>query len=633
MSKNIPPNMQRHLNKGRSERALVVERQAIDEEARTATLAFASETPYERWWGVEILDVTSTSMRQGRLRSGANLLMDHDTKDVVGVVESVEIGADRVARAVVRFGKSVRAEEVWQDVREGIRRNVSVGYMIHKAVLVETVEGVETYRVTDWEPFEVSLVSVPADASVGVGRSAEPDQRGISVSVEVEVEAGDGTEGETDPETDPEINPEINPPSTSEEKTMTKVTTTEERNHASEISKIAASIPGGAELAMSAIQRGLTVEEFQREALDKLSTKGIPTADIGMSGKEVKEYSILRALNALANPQDANAQRVASFERECSDAAAKVLGKESRGFMVPFEVQKRDLNVTTATAGGNLVATNLLSGNFIELLRNAMVIDGLGTQFLTGLVGKIAIPKQSGGATAYWVAESGAPTESQQTIAQVTMQAKTVGAYTDISRQLLKQSSIDVESFVQRDLAAVLGLAIQQAAISGTGQNNQPSGLLTLITPSVAGGTDGAAPTWANIIELETDVSVANADIGAMGYLTNAKVRGKLKGTTKANNQNGFVYEQGDMPLNGYRAGITNAVPSNLTKGSGTNLSAIMFGNFADLLIGMWGGLDLTVDPYSGSTSGTVRVVALQDVDVAIRNAESFATMVDAITA
>lgn len=637
MSKNIPANLERHLKQGRSERALVVERQAIDEEARTATLAFASEMPYERWWGLEILDVSATSMRQGRLRSGANLLMDHDTRDVVGVIESVEIGADRVARAVVRFGKSVRAEEVWQDVRDGIRRNVSVGYMIHKAVLVETVDGVETYRVTDWEPFEVSLVSVPADASVGVGRSAEPDERGISISVEVEVEAGEQPDGETDPEADPEADPAATAatttPSTSEEKTMTKTVEVTERNHAAEISKIAATIPGGADLAMSAIQRGLSVEEFQREALEKLSTKGVPTADAGMSGKEVKEYSILRALNALANPQDANAQRAAAFERECSDAAAKVLGKESRGFMVPFEVQKRDLNVTTATAGGNLVATNLMAGNFIDLLRNAMVIDGLGAQFLTGLVGKIAIPKQSGGATAYWVAESGAPTESQQTIAQVTMQAKTVGAFTDISRQLLKQSSIDVEGFVQRDLAAVLGLAIQQAAISGTGQNNQPSGLLTLITPSVAGGTDGAAPTWANIIELETDVSVANADVGSMGYLTNAKVRGKLKGTTKANNQNGFVFEQGDMPLNGYRAGITNAVPSNLTKGAGTDLSAILFGNFADLLIGMWGGLDLTVDPYSGSTSGTVRVVALQDVDVAIRHAESFATMVDAVTA
>ena len=169
----IPDALQRHLQSGRAERALLVERAAVDVEARTATLAFASETPYERYWGIEILDCTATSMRTGRLRSGANLLCDHDGTDVVGVIESVEIGPDRVGRAVVRFGKSARAEEVWQDVVDGIRRNVSVGYMIHKAQLVESADGVETYRVTDWEPFEVSLVSIPADASVGVGRSAE----------------------------------------------------------------------------------------------------------------------------------------------------------------------------------------------------------------------------------------------------------------------------------------------------------------------------------------------------------------------------------------------------------------------------------------------------------------------------
>lgn len=158
---------------GKALRSLQVDRANINTELRTATLSFASETPYERWWGIEILDCTSTSMRQSRLLSGANLLCDHNTKDVVGVVESVEIGSDRVARAVVRFGKSERAEEVWQDVIDGIRRNVSVGYMIHKAQLVETADGVETYRVTDWEPYEVSLVSVPADPSVGVGRSLQ----------------------------------------------------------------------------------------------------------------------------------------------------------------------------------------------------------------------------------------------------------------------------------------------------------------------------------------------------------------------------------------------------------------------------------------------------------------------------
>jgi HK97 family phage major capsid protein/HK97 family phage prohead protease len=603
----VPESLQRHLHSGRAERALLVDRAAVDEAARTATLAFASETPYERYWGVEILDCTTTSMRTSRLRSGANLLCDHDAKDVVGVIESVEIGADRVGRAVVRFGKSARAEEVWQDVVGGIRRNVSVGYMIHKAQLVETKDGLETYRVTDWEPFEVSLVSVPADATVGIGRSADLPNAVATPA----------------PET---IIPK--------EPIMTEIVTPEARNHAAEISKIAATVPGGADMAMSAIQRGITVEAFQGELITKMASKPLPTADIGLDSKEVKRYSMVRALNALANPGDAGAQRAAAFERECSEAAASKVGKQARGFMVPYEIQKRDLLVGTPTAGGNLVATELLSGSFIDALRNAMVLSGLGVRMLTGLQGQIAIPKLTGAATAYWVAENGAPNESQQTVGQVTMSPKTVGAYTDISRRLLLQSSVDVESMVQNDLATVLGLAVQQAAINGSGASNQPSGLLTLVTPSVIGGTNGLAPTWAHAVALETGVAVANADVGSMAYLTNAKVRGKLKSTEKFSAGTGApVWAEGSTPINGYRAAVTNAVPSNLTKGTSSGVcSAILFGNFSDLLIGMWGGLDLMVDPYTGSTAGTVRVVALQDVDVAVRNVESFTSMVDALT-
>lgn len=411
-----------------------------------------------------------------------------------------------------------------------------------------------------------------------------------------------------------------------------------QRDHASEISKIAASIPGGADMALRSIQAGHTVEQFQAEALRALATKPLPTADIGMTDKEARSYSVLRVINALANPTDAAAQRAAAFEREASDAVAKVTGKSSRGFFLPVDVQRvqqRDLTAGTNNAGGYTVATDMRAGDFIEALRNAMVVMGMGTRMLTGLVGNVAIPKLSSGGTAYWVAENSAPTESQQTIAQVTMSPKTVGAFTDISRRLLLQSSIDVENMVRGDLAKVLGLAIQQAAISGSGASNQPSGLTTLITPSVAGGTNGLAPTWAHIIELETDVAVANADVGTMGYLTNAKVRGKLKGTEKFGSSNGMpIWEASDTPLNGYRAAVTNAVPSNLTKGTSSGVcSAILFGNWADLMIGMWGSLDLMVDPYTGSTAGTVRVVALQDVDIAVRNTESFATMVDALTA
>lgn len=599
---------------GTFSRFLQVERSVIDVDARTVSLAFASETPYERHWGIEILDVASKSMRMGRLKSGAPLLVDHEQKDIVGVVEQVSIGADRVARAVVRFGKSARAEEVFQDVVDGIRKNVSVGYLIHDAQLVETRDGVESYRVTDWEPLEVSIVGVPADATVGVGRSHQAA-------------------------------PAATPPIKKEDRTMSEVVTpvagaaapvqvVAERNHAAEITKIAATVPGGAEMAMKAIQEGKTAEQFQADVIKALTSKPIPTADIGMDKKEVKQYSVLRALNALANPSDANAQRAAAFERECSDAVVAKMGKASRGFFVPHDVQKRDLLAGTTTAGGHTVATDLLSGSFIELLRNAMVISSMGTRMMSGLVGNIAIPKLAGAATSYWVAENTAPTESQQTFAQVPMSPKTVGAFTDISRRLLLQSSIDVEQLVNQDLATVLGLAIQQAAINGSGASNQPSGILTQVTSTVVGGTNGLAPTWAHMVQLETDVAVANADVGTLAYLTNAKVRGKLKGTSKVSGQNGFIWESGDTPINGYRAAVTNAIPSNLTKGTSTGVcSAIIFGNFAELLIGLWGTLDLMVDPYTGSTAGTVRVVALQDVDVAIRHVESFATMVDALTA
>lgn len=637
-TKDIPATLKRHLGTGRVERSLHFERQAVDVAARTATLAFASETPYERYWGIEILDCTATAMRQGRLRSGANLLCDHDARDVVGVIESVEIGADRIGRAVVRFGKSARAEEVWQDVVDGIRRNVSVGYMIHKAKLIETGENTDTYRVTDWEPFEVSLVSIPADASVGVGRSAaaHTGQKDLTVQITV-CQTDSETDSEAmdaeDEQTDPALETPTLTPSTQEKHIMPeKIEVAPVRNHAAEISAIAASIPGGADLAMRAIQDGKTVEEFQQIAIKALASKPVPNSDIGMSTKEVKQFNLLRGIHALANPNDANARRAAEFEFECSQAVAQKMGRSAGGIYLPSDVQKRDLTAGTNSAGGYTVATELRG--FIDILRNAMVIDRAGAQFMSGLQGNIAIPKQSGAGTAYWVAENAAPTESAQTLAQVTMSPKTVGAYTDISRQLILQSSIDVQNFVTRDLATIIGLAIQQAAISGSGSSNEPTGLITALTPSVVGGTDGAAPTWANIVALESAVAANNADVGTLAYLTNAKVRGKLKVTEKFATTNGSpVWADGALPLNGYAGYVTNAVPSNLTKGSSSVASAIIFGNFADLLIGLWGATDILVDPYTGGAAGTVRVRVLQSCDIALRHLESFADMEDALTA
>ena len=608
---------------------LTFDRSAIDIVSRTVEIAFSSETPVERWWGMEILDHGKNAMREKRIKQGGALLMDHDWRDQVGVIESVRVDADRVGRAVVRFGRSARASEIFQDVQDGIRTNVSVSYRIHKAVLEKSEDNVETYRITDWEPHEISFVSVPADINVGVGRSAELEPEPAITAIPETIAMSDTQTRSADP---------TPAPAAVETSKYVAQGASDERKRTSDILAIANAESYAryklGDLAREAIQSGMSVDEFRAKAMDKMTSAPMPNADIGMTPSESKRYSLVRALAYLANPNDAAIRRAAGFEIECSAAAAEKSGKSSRGLMVPFDVLKRDLNVTTATAGGHTVDTILQAGSFIDMLRNAQVISGMGVQYLTGLTGNISIPRQTGGATHYWVAESGAPTESQQAFDQVTMSPKTIGALTDISRKLLLQSSLDVESFVQRDLATTLGLGIQSAAIIGGG-SNEPTGILsTAGIGDVAGGTNGLAPEWAHIVELETDVAVANADVGTLGYLTNAKVRGKLKTTSKVSGQNGFIWDAGDTPLNGYRAGVTNAVPSNLDKGSSNDLcSAIIFGNWADLIIGMWGGLDLLVDPYTGGAAGTVRIVTLQDVDVAVRQALSFSAMKDALTA
>lgn len=604
-------------------RSFELNRAQVNDENRTVELAFSSEAPVERYFGIEILDHTPASVRLGRLTSGGAVLVDHDPSDHVGVVESITIDSDRVGRAQVRFGKGARAEEIFQDVKDGIRRNVSVGYLVHRMQLESESKGVETFRITDWEPFEVSIVSIPADATVGIGRAAETKDHETIIEVRhMEVE-----------------NKEVKPAPAVDVREIENKVRRAEQQRVADIMAIGNAyegrVSGMRALADKFVAEGKNVDEFRAAALERMGSaaplKVAESPALGLSEKETRQFSILRAINALSNPSDRRAQQAAAYEYEVSQAAAERLKKEARGIIIPSDILKRDLTVGTATAGGHTVATNLLTGSFIDMLVARMVVAARATR-LTDLNGNIAIPRQTGGASAYWVAESGVPTESQQAFDQVALSPKTVGAFTDISRKLLIQSGIDVEQFVRMDLARTLALELDRVCIEGSGSGNEPRGILnTTGIGDVAGGTNGLAPAWSHIVNLESEVAADNADIGSLAYITNAKVRGKLKQTEKASGTAQFVWD--GTELNGYPALVSNQVPSDLTKGTGTNLSAILFGNFADLLLGMWGGLDLTVDPYTFSTSGTVRVVVLQDVDLAVRHAESFAAMKDAVIA
>jgi HK97 family phage major capsid protein len=372
---------------------------------------------------------------------------------------------------------------------------------------------------------------------------------------------------------------------------------------------------GMADLGRQLVESGRSIDEARAAVLDKLNihqeTVTMQAADLGLSEKESRSFSFLRAINFLANPTDRSAREAAAFEIEASEAAAAKLGRQSRGITIPQDVLRRDLNVGAATAGGNLVATELDAGSFIDLLRNASALDQAGATVLTGLTGNVAIPRQSGAATAYWVAESGSPTESQQTVDQVSLTPKTVAAFTDYSRRLMLQSSIDVENMVRNDLARVLALKIDAAGLYGTGSNSEPLGL-KLTTGIGTENFAAAIPTFAEVVALESDVATANALLGSPVYLMNAAMRGGLK--TKAKDAGSGLFVMEGNEVNGYRGVLSNQVES----------GDLWFGNFADLIIGYFSGLDLMVDPYTHSTSGTVRVVAMQDVDIAVRHPESF---------
>ena len=559
---------------------------------RTYEFPFSSEFPVARYFGNEILSHDEEAANLSRLNDGAPLLFNHNPDKVIGVVERAYIdGKRRRGYARVRFSRNAFAQEILSDVKDGVLRNVSFGYSIDKM----EERGSGDYVATAWSPYEISVVSVPADPGVGIGRSFEADTPAASAA----------------PSPDPIPLMETATPDLA---VVQAEAAQAERARISDITALCDK-HGMADLGRQLVESGRSIDEARAAVLDKLNihqeTVTMQAADLGLSEKESRSFSFLRAINFLANPTDRAAREAAAFEIEASEAAAAKLGRQSRGITIPQDVLRRDLTVGAATAGGNLVATELDAGSFIDLLRNASALDQAGATVLTGLTGNVAIPRQSGAGTAYWVAESGSPTESQQTVDQVSLTPKTVAAYTDYSRRLMLQSSIDVENMVRNDLARVLALKIDLAGLYGTGSNGEPLGL-KLTTGIGTENFAAAIPTFAEVVALESDVATANALLGSPVYLMNAAMRGGLKTKSKDTGSGLFVMEGNEV--NGYRGVLSNQVES----------GDLWFGNFADLIIGYFSGLDLMVDPYTHSTSGTVRVVAMQDVDIAVRHPESF---------
>ena len=614
-------------------RAFLVKRETVDAAARTVELAFASETPYERYWGIEVLDCSPGAVRLDRLTSGGPLLCDHDTTDQVGVIESVHIGADRVCRAVVRFGKSVRASEVFQDVVDGIRQNVSVGYQIHAAVVVGAadnedgeieMEETATYRITDWTPYEVSIVSCPADSSVGIGRSADPTPviAVIPTTPAAPAAVPPFTKSLTESNTMTTAAPEtLAAPAAPAAPALTtadvqRAVAAERATHR-EITTIGEQFArfNGVAIAKEGIEKGQTVDQVRGLIMNAMTAAPTTQAtNLDLSPKDTRKFSVFKAIRAMTD----KSWKGAEFEQECHTEILKRTGLQEAvhgGFYMPLDIQKRDLTVGTPTAGGNLVATDLQAASFIDILRARSRAAQLGMTMLTGLVGNVTVPKLTGSGTAYWLTnEATAITESNATFGQLSLAPKTLGAYTELSRLLMLQSTPAAEALVMNDFAKVLALAIDLAVFEGSGASGQPTGISQ--TGSI-GSVTGTSLDLAKAIEFQTDLATGNALADGCAYITTPAVAGLLKGRARISSTDSQTIWNGSV-LDGSIEGFRATTSTQLTAAS------MIFGDFSQVVLAEWGMLEIALNPYAQFTTAITGVRAIQSVDVGVRQAAAF---------
>lgn len=374
--------------------------------------------------------------------------------------------------------------------------------------------------------------------------------------------------------------------------------------------------------------------ELEREEF----LKSIASAGGGLSLKDkqdIARYSFRKAILAAAEGRELDGIELEMHQEAIRERAGK--GDGINGIGVPYILLAQKplkrastgQNVTTAADGGYLVQEEPLL--YYTALRNKLVLPGMGAKLLTGLVGDL--PLVEGGAfSASWLEEDGTDTTTKAAFDEFLMKPKRLQVTGALSMQLIRQSSLDVERLIEEMLVNAHAQGLQAAAINGSGTAPEPRGILNKSgIGSVIGGDNGANPTFGHIVGLETEVAIDNAEGSAMAYLTNAAVRGYLKQAEKSEGTAQFIWDFNE--LNGYPAVVTNAVPSNLSKGNQSAcLSAIIFGDWSKLHIGQWGNLDIIVDPYTLKKKAEVEITVISYGDIGIIQPEAFAAMKDAKT-
>lgn len=575
----------------------------------TYTFPLSSETPYRRWDGDEILVHTPDAVDLRFLKSGnAPLLDSHNREELesqLGVIVDAWLEEKRLY-VTVKFSNRESAQEFKRDVDDGIIRNVSVGYDIHK---VERDVDAESYRVIKWTPKEASFVSIPADETVGMGRSATAKEGRMDPIKQEKPSAG----------------------------AMPGVRTDEERGAAmetaiNEISALAATHNLGdvaRDFIRGAVARGdePSLAVFKGIVRAKLP-EGTPLVneDIGLSRRETQQFSLRKFLLATSNDASAQNVRDADFELKAVDAAgaARVgtfkLPAELMRSWTDFEVdgvRSSVLSGTRAALGtsgnANVQATDHLANQFIYNLRNRLVLGQLGMTMLTGLDGNVDIPGGNANIAAAWLgSEDANAAESNPSFRKISLAIKDLAVYTDMTRRMLLQSTIDIEMYVRMQILDAMAQAIDTAGFYGTGSSGQPTGLK--LTSGIGSVTFAAAiPTRSEVIDMRTAIASANQTASPV-YVGNSEMAGGMMKAKVDAGSGRFLMEAEGRLTTGNRFEETNQIIS----------GDLFAGVWSDMIMGTWGTLELDRSTEAKFLSGGLRLRAIQSVDFGVRRVGSF---------
>jgi len=627
-----------------------------DAEKHTVNLSFSSSEPCERWGYYEILSHEKEACDLSRLNNGANLLFNHDRNQYIGVVESATIEADQKGRAVVRFGNSNLARQIEADVKAGVLRSVSVAYQI--VDWKESKEGDrEIVNVTRWTPLEISIVTVPADATVGVGRELNTEKSKTQIPAKTVLEIIPQKMNPlipalkkrgfkiNDDATDEQI-AEMIAQSSVDSTSITKSALEAERARSQQITSFGRKYCVPDETIAKAIAEGQDFESFRSVALDYRESemkRNRPSGKIGLSPREARDFRLSRLIYSLADPENKGLREEAAFEIDCSFAAKRQCendGIKLRGnAVIPRDVLGDvPYNYLTGTRtgppitvnpppvgdgqAGVTVANTLLPG-FIELLyANSALIRR--AQPLGGLVGTYDMLRQTSGAQVGWIGENAQAPGTDANFERISLSPKTVSVFTSLTRQTRLQSSIDFEMMIRNNMARVLALEIDRKGFYGDGTGGTPKGIVKTLeeydskTPpfnQTAMFASASGPSYTELVMMEATCKRQNVPTQGMTYFGNSMFDAYTKTTKRfPDDATSILIQEPGGTINGYKPVISNQI----------NDGDVFFFDPMSLIFAQWGGLDIFVDPFSSSRQGLLNITMFQSVDWLVMRNQAF---------